>query len=150
MMVRFLNLASILVLLASSIFAYAVKYQTIFYAEQIAKLSHKMANEEDKIAELRAQWAQLTAPTRIRELSDRFLDLQPMALSQIASMADLPEPSRLEDSIGKKIGELGLMGQNASSPSIAAPSTPPHMSRRAEPVSATRAVPMALQTATPH
>ena len=116
-MLRFINTASIIMLLASSIYAYSVKYQTIFYAEQIVKLKHAIDKEADKIADLRAEWAGLIQPQRVRDLSDKYLDLQQLSLNQIANFVDLPERNTSEDTIGHKLEQLGITNSPSQVPS---------------------------------
>jgi len=41
---------------------------------------------------LRAEWAYLTEPARLQELSARFLDLAPVPARQMASLSELPGP----------------------------------------------------------
>ena len=75
-MVRILNILAIAALIGSAVYAYTIKYETIFHAETIVKLQHEINWEQDKIGMLRAEWAHLARPERIRALADRFLDLQ--------------------------------------------------------------------------
>src|ERR1700753_933194 len=107
-MVRFLNFIAVLALVGSAIYAYSIKYETIFHAERIVKLKHEIKAEQDEIALLRAEWAHLTRPERVQALADKFLDLQPVALHQIVSADALPERAAKTDAIGEKLGFLGL------------------------------------------
>jgi cell division protein FtsL len=124
-MLRLFNLLMILALLGSAGYAYTIKYETSFGAEQIAKTKLEIRQEQDAIGRLRAEWAYLTRPERVQKLSERYLDLEPLALSQIDSLAGLPERLPHADAIGDKIEMLGL--GVASTPSVdpaAAPATP--------------------------
>ena len=89
-MVRILNILTIVALIGSAIYAYTIKYETIFHAETIVKLQHEIKQERDQIGTLRAEWAHLTRPERILALADKFLDLQPVALNQIIRADTLP------------------------------------------------------------
>jgi cell division protein FtsL len=125
-MVRFLNFVAVLALVGSAIYAYSIKYQTIFHAERIVKLKHEIKAEQDEIAMLRAEWAHLTRPERIQALADKFLDLQPVALRQIVSADALPERTQRTDAIGGKLESLGL-SEPTNTPhdgDAAAPATP--------------------------
>ena len=93
-MMRLFNLLSILVLLGSAVYAYSIKYETSFRTEQIAKAKLEIKSEQDGINVLRAEWAFLTRPERVQKLSERYLDLEPLALAQIDSFASLPERPR--------------------------------------------------------
>ncbi|WOJ88558.1 hypothetical protein RZS28_12085 [Methylocapsa polymorpha] len=107
-MVRILNLLAVVALIGSAIYAYTIKYETIFHAERIVKLKHEIKAEQDQIGTLRAEWAHLTRPERIQALADKFLDLQPVALTQIVGADALPAKAPRVDSIGRKLEALGL------------------------------------------
>lgn len=107
-MVRFLNLVAVLALVGAAIYAYSIKYETIYHAERIVKLKHDIKSRQDEIATLRAEWAHLTRPERIQALADKFLDLQPLALRQIISASAVPERAPRGDAIGDRLGALGL------------------------------------------
>jgi hypothetical protein len=129
-MVRLLNLIAIIALVGSAIYAYSIKYETIFYAEELTRLKHKIKAEQDAIAMARADWGHLTRPERLQSLSDKLLDLQPLALAQIVKPDALPEHAPKVDAIGRKLEALGLseptntprsedMGISATTPSAA-------------------------------
>ena len=107
-MMRFLNLLAVAALIGSAIYAYTIKYETIFHAEKIVKLNHEIKAEQDQIAMLRAEWAHLTRPERIQALADKLLDLHPVALHQIVSADALPAKAPTIDAIGRKLEALGL------------------------------------------
>jgi len=125
-MVRFLNFLAVLALVGSAIYAYSIKYETIFHAERIVKLKHEIKAEQDEIATLRAEWAHLTRPERVQALADKFLDLQPVALRQIVRADALPERTARTDAIGDKLDALGL-AEPTNTPrdgAAASPATP--------------------------
>lgn len=108
-MVRFLNILAIAALIGSAIYAYTIKYDTIFHAEKIVKLKHEIEREQDEIDMLRAEWAHLTRPERIEELARKFLDLQPSTLSQIVRADALPDKGPRIDGIGNELTSLGFV-----------------------------------------
>lgn len=122
-MVRFLNIAMIVALVGSAVYAYSIKYQTSYRAEQIAKAKFEIKAEHDAIGVLRAEWSFLTRPERIQQLSERYLDLQPLTLDKLVTARALPEKAPRVDVIAAKIGMLGLASTPAADPS-AAPTTP--------------------------
>ncbi len=125
-MVRFLNIVAVLALVGSAIYAYSIKYQTIFHAERIVKLKHEIKAEQDEIATLRAEWAHLTRPERVEALADKFLTLQPITLRQMVSADALPERTQRTDTIGAELQSLGL-SEPTNTPhegDAAAPATP--------------------------
>ena len=105
---RILNLFAILGLVASAVYAYTVKYETILFAEQILKTKHQIASEQDAIDRLRAEWALLTRPERLQALAEKNLGLKRLSLDQIIQVADLPDRPPKVDSIGRKLEDLGL------------------------------------------
>jgi hypothetical protein len=123
-MLRLLNLFAILALVGSAIYAYSIKYETIFHAEKIAELKHRIKTEEDAISMAKAEWAHVTRPERVQLLADKLLDLQPLALTQIVSPEALPEKGMRVDEIGRKLEALGL----------AEPTNTPHDGASASPV----------------
>ncbi len=113
-MIRFLNIVAVVALIASAIYAYSIKYKTIFHAETIAKLRNDIKKEQDQIGMLRADWAHLTRPERVQSLSESLLDLQPLALNQIVRADAVPDKAPKIDSIGRKLEDLGLMAPTAT------------------------------------
>ncbi len=82
---------AIAALIGSAAYVYGVKYHTIYAAEQMVKTRHLIAKEKDAINLLRAEYAHLARPDRIQELADAKLGMQPLALYQIATVAELPD-----------------------------------------------------------
>lgn len=107
-MIRILNALSILALLGCALYAYEIKYETILYAEKLAKMKHAIERERDAIGVLRAEWAHLVRPERLQALSQKHLDLQSVALSQIVRANELPIKQAKVDAIGRKLETLGL------------------------------------------
>ena len=118
-MIRILNVVAIAALVASAIYAYSIKYQTMFRAETVASLKAQTKQEQDKIGTLRADWANLTRPERIQALAEKLLDLQSMALNQIVKVEALPDKAPRADAIGRKLEDLGL-SEPTNTPSDAA------------------------------
>lgn len=113
-MVRILNILAIVSLIGAAIYAYSIKYETIFHAEKIVKLKHEIRREQDEIASLRAEWAHLTRPERVQALTDKFLDLKPTAMDQIVKADALPNRALRGDVILHKLEELGLSEPTAT------------------------------------
>ena len=107
-MLRILNILAVGILIGSAVYAYSIKYETIFHAEEIAKLRYDIKGAHDSIDMLRAEWAHLARPERIETLADKFLDLQPPALTQLVRIEALPEKVQKVDTIGRKLESLGL------------------------------------------
>ena len=131
-MIRILNFIAIAALIGSAIYAYSIKYQTMFHAETVASLRSEIKKKQDEIGLLRADWAHLTRPERVQALSDSLLDVQPLSLKQIVKVEVLPDKAARIDSIGRKLEDLGL-SEPTNTPSDAAPdSATPSSSKKAE------------------
>jgi hypothetical protein len=113
-MIRMLHAGAIAVLLSSALYAYTIKYETIWHAEQLVKLKHKAQREKDAIAILRAEWQLLNRPERLQDLAKQYPDLIALQLHQIGAIAELPMRPDKGDEIGKKLDLL-------ASPSAATP-----------------------------
>ena len=113
-MKRLLHFIAITALIASAGYAYSIKYETLFYVEQVAKLKSKVQRERDAIAVLQAEWQYLDRPDRLQAAADEHLDLQPMKIQQLARLSDLPNRPSREDEIGRKLEALGLLEPTAT------------------------------------
>ncbi len=124
LMWRFMHAAAIAALIGSAAYVYGVKYRTIYASEQLVKTRHLIDKEKDAINLLRAEYAHLARPDRVQTLSDSKLGLQPLALSQIATVDELPEARPKVDSIGRTLELLGF--RDTATPTVAAAdATPP-------------------------
>ncbi len=63
---------------------------------------------------MRAEYAHLARPDRIQALADAKLGMQPLALSQIATVGELPEAQPKVDSIGRTLELLGFLKDSAT------------------------------------
>lgn len=113
-MKRLLHFIAITALIASAGYAYSIKYETLYYVEQVAKLKSKVQRERDAIAVLQAEWQYLDRPDRLQAAADEHLDLQPMKIQQLARLSDLPNRPSREDEIGRKLEALGLLEPTAT------------------------------------
>jgi hypothetical protein len=125
LMWRFMHAAAIAALIGSAAYVYGIKYRTIYASEQLVKTRHLIDKEKDAINLLRAEYAHLARPDRVQTLSDSKLGLQPLALSQIATVDELPEARPKVDSIGRTLESLGFMRDTATPRVAAADATPP-------------------------
>jgi len=111
---RLLHIVAIFGLIGSAGYAYSIKYDTLYQAEQVAKLKSRIQTERDGIAVVKAEWQHLNRPDRLQAAVDRHLDLQPMAVQQLARLSDLPARALRSDEIGRKLEMLGLLGPTAT------------------------------------
>ena|SRR4051812_45980251 len=106
---RFFHVAAILALIGSALYAYRIKYDTIYLAEQVAKLNGQIAREKTAIAVLRAEWQLVNRPDRIQALADKHSDLVPASINQSVRWQDIPNRPAPSDGIGAKLEALGLL-----------------------------------------
>jgi len=106
MIIRILHVLSLVVLIGSAVAVYKVKYETTYEAQRIAKLHNEIRNERERLALLRAEWARLSAPSRIQDLASRHLGMKPLEVARIGDFSGLPEKpqqSQGDDLIGEFI-----------------------------------------------
>ncbi|HZH08811.1 MAG TPA: hypothetical protein VEZ24_00405 [Microvirga sp.] len=113
-MTKLLHIVAISSLIASAGYAYSIKYDTLYYAEQVAKLKSKVQREREAIAVLQAEWQYLDRPDRLQAAADQHLDLQALKIQQLARLSDLPTRPDRGDEIGLKLQALGLLEPTAT------------------------------------
>ena len=105
MFLRILAGLSILVLVASAVVVYNVKYESTYEVQRIAKLRSEIRGERERLALLRTEWTRLEAPQRIQDLASRHLGMKPLEVARMGDLSSLPEkPLGPED--GDPIGEF--------------------------------------------
>lgn len=122
-MIKLLHVVAIGALISSATYAYSIKYDTLLHGEQLAKLKQQSLKEREAIAVLKAEWQHLNRPDRLQVLSERHLNLQPLAATQLVRFSDIPNRGPKVDDIGKKLEALGLSRDDAPTASIARPLT---------------------------
>ncbi|MGU3540425.1 cell division protein FtsL [Methylobacterium sp. A54F] len=100
-MIRLLNLLAVLGLVASAIYAYSIKYDTLYQGGQVSKLKTGLHKERQAIAVLRAEWQLLTRPDRLQAAVEKHLALEPIGTAHLGRLADLPERTERGDEIGR-------------------------------------------------
>ncbi len=88
---RLLNILVIGALILAASFVYKIKFDSTLQVERVAKLRGELRRERNAIAILRAEWAKLDTPGRIKGLADRHLALKPVEATQFDSLDRLPE-----------------------------------------------------------
>jgi hypothetical protein len=107
--IRLLNLLAILGLIASAIYSYSIKYETIYQAEKLAKVKSRIQKEHDMTAVLKAEWQLLNRPDRLQTLVDKHLpDIRSLNSQQLTRFSDLPSRPDRGDEIGRKLEALGV------------------------------------------
>ena len=101
MILRILNLAAIGALVGSALYAYSIKYDTLYQAGQVSKAQTQLKKERQAIAVLRAEWQLLTRPDRLQAAVERYLALEPIGTAHLGRLADLPARPDRGDEIGR-------------------------------------------------
>ena len=99
---------------------FQVKYEVMQQEDQLARLNRQIAESREAIRVLNAEWSFLTQPTRLGELSKRYLNLVPIGNAQLGSIDAIPL---------RNGAQAGAVAQPAPTP---AP-PPPHPVARPEP-----------------
>jgi hypothetical protein len=119
-MMRILNILVICALVLAASAVYKIKFDSTLQAARVAKLRNELRHERDAIAVLRAQWAKLDTPSRIHELADHFLKLQPIKPTQFDSFDNLPARPRPAPPGGDPIGAMIAPSAPATTGSVPA------------------------------
>ncbi len=118
-MLRLFNILAVVLLIASAVYAYTIKYQTAYRYEQIAKTKIEIKAERDAIAVLRAEWAYMTRPERLQQLADQYLpELASLQVPQIVAVTAIPERAAHGDAIAGKLDAMGLGAAGSSATDI--------------------------------
>jgi hypothetical protein len=112
---RLLHLIVVASLVAAAVHVYKIKFESTVQAERVAKLGAEIRRERDRIAALRAEWAQLDNPARIQALAQRHLALRPIDPAQIEPLDHLPERS-VPDAAPSDVIALDRSGVPAEAP----------------------------------
>jgi len=66
---------------------FKVKYEVMDLEDELAHANRAITADQDAIHVLKAEWAFLAQPSRLAELSRRFLDLAPLGTSQLGQIS---------------------------------------------------------------
>lgn len=90
-MLRFVTLFVFILLFGVSAGLYHVKYSVDRMERQGLALKAKIADEQEAIRILEAEWSGLNQPARLQKLTERYLELAPVQVSQVVGFSALPE-----------------------------------------------------------
>ncbi|MGE4372200.1 MAG: hypothetical protein AB7E29_04730 [Xanthobacter sp.] len=106
-MFRVANFIIVLVLLATAVVVYQLKYASTMEAERLATLRSSIRKERDAISLMKAEWARRTSPIYIQGLAERHLDMKRLDVADLSTLDNLPaKPSTSGDGIGGMIEAL--------------------------------------------
>lgn len=89
-MLRFITIFVMIMLCGVSAGLYHVKYSFNHMEGEGVALRLKIAQEKESIRILEAEWSNLNRPGRLQKLSERYLDLAPVQVSQIVDFEAIP------------------------------------------------------------
>ena len=69
---------------------FEVKYTVMDLEDELARTNRAIGADIDSIHVLKAEWSYLDQPSRIAELSRRFLDLAPLGTAQLGQIDAIP------------------------------------------------------------
>lgn len=96
-MMRVINFLLIVAVIGLSVGLYDIKYKAEEAVRHARQLEQRIANEQEAIRVLRAEWSYLNQPERLQELASRYTALQPLSAGQIGSFEDVPMPHMADD-----------------------------------------------------
>ena len=121
-MIRLLNILAVIGLIASAVYAYSIKYDTLYQAGQVSKLKSGLHTERQAIAVLRAEWQLLTRPDRLQAAVERHLALEEIGTAHLGRLSDLPNRPERGDEIGRLLAATAT--PRDAGPRAAARTTP--------------------------
>jgi len=103
---------------------FQVKYEVMQQEQTLAGLNKQILDDREQIRVLTAEWSYLTRPSRIEELSARFLHLGNLGSAQILPLSAVPERA---DAGAPLAASPAAMPSATASPHLAAvtPGSPP-------------------------
>lgn len=90
-MIRFGALFTLSVAVAAGIGLYHAKYRVMALESELAQVQRHIQRDREAIHVLKAEWSFLNEPDRLAELARRHLEMVPIAGSQLATIADVPQ-----------------------------------------------------------
>lgn len=92
-MTRYLNIGLLIAMIVAAAAVYDRKYEAEVAADKVAELRRDIAEEKNRIRNLRAEWSMLNQPARLQELVERYngyLQLETVAPDQLVTVDALP------------------------------------------------------------
>ena len=69
---------------------FKVKYEVMDLEDALSRSNRAILADQDAIHVLKAEWAFLGQPSRLADLSRRYLDLAPLGAAQLGQIANIP------------------------------------------------------------
>ena len=105
-MLRFVTMFVFIALFGVSAGLYHVKYSVDHMERLGIGLKAKIADEQEAMRILEAEWSSLNRPDRLQKLSSQYLELAPVLVTQVVSFSAIPEkPVDVPDPIAELIAK---------------------------------------------
>lgn len=111
MMIRVLNPILMLAFFLLCFGLYSVKNDAELARQELRSINREIAEEEQSIKILKAEWSHLNRPEYLQENADRFLALTPLRAAQVAEVADVPYLG--VDIFDREFGNIGFESRGA-------------------------------------
>ena len=89
-MIRQASLLLLILAAGAGVALFQVSYDVSALEDRLTTLNRNIVADQEALHVLRAEWSFLNQPARLEELSQRYLDLQPLNGAQIGDVAMLP------------------------------------------------------------
>lgn len=74
----------------SAALLFHIKYEVLAIEKSLSSVRDKISATTEDITTLRAEWAYLSHPKRVKELSTKYLSAQPMERAQVMAVDPVP------------------------------------------------------------
>lgn len=118
---------------------FEVKYEVMDLEDTLARTNRSIVADEDAIHVLKAEWSYLSQPSRLEELSRRYLQLAPLNTAQVGQIDSIP--------MRPEAAPPAAVAGSASPPQAPARPGAPSSSQPSQPVKAPAATMTALANA---
>ncbi|MBR0659982.1 cell division protein FtsL, partial [Neoroseomonas oryzicola] len=88
-MIRPLTLLSMVAAAGAGLYLYQVKHSVAQLDRELRNINRQTEQARERTQVLRAEWALLNEPERLRQVAQRHLPLEPMAPTQFVRMSEL-------------------------------------------------------------
>ena len=101
---------------------FKVKYEVMDLEDELAHANRAITADQDAIHVLKAEWAFLAQPSRLAELSRRFLDLAPLGTSQLGQISAIAlRPTAVPVAVAGAAAPLTTPPTPGTKPSVVPP-----------------------------
>lgn len=84
------TIATVLLAGALGVGLFFIKHRVKEQEARLAELNREIQTGQEAIHVLKAEWSYLNDPARLRQLSEKYLDMKVMGPSQVTTLAALP------------------------------------------------------------